>query len=51
MLRLIRKEIQNPKDLVKVHEDIQTTISVIIGNLQGRYGRGVQEFEKLAHHS
>jgi hypothetical protein len=33
MLRWTRKEIEHPKDMVKVHESIQKTIKVIVGDL------------------
>jgi hypothetical protein len=39
MLRWTRKEIVNPKILVKDHESIQMTMKVIVGDLQGRDDR------------
>jgi hypothetical protein len=48
-LRWARKEIETPKDLVKVHESIQTMMRVTIGTLQGRGGRVIQQFEELVN--
>jgi hypothetical protein len=48
-LRWTRKKIENPKDLVKVHESIQTTMKVIVGYLQGRDSRVIQQLKELAY--